>query len=209
MVKLNKTLPLPKNIHIRSYKDWGNGTDVRRLLEDDCYGKCYICEDKPETCSSLTVEHVESKRFSPNRQYDWKNLLLACRVCNEVKGHEYNNVINPCVEDPEAILSFGLRYDNSKVEIASLNTHMKAEDTKQLLELIYNYSQKGKMFILPKLRKEIKKFTFYLDRWDFGDTYLDQYIREDLSRSSPFAAFKRKIVRDSPKYMEQFGDALV
>lgn len=209
MVKLYKTLPLPKHLHIQSHKDWGYGTDVHRLLEDDCFGKCYICENKPKERSSLTVEHVESRDFAPKRVYDWENLLLACERCNTLKDHSYNNIINPSVYDPEELLAFGLTDDLRQVDITCLSTCLKAKETKQLLEVVYNDKRRNDVRLLSKLLHEIQVFNYYLECWQDGEEAFGLYIREALNRSSEFAAFKRKIVRDDPQLMEQFGDALV
>lgn len=59
------------------------------------------------------------------------------------------------------------------------------------------------------LKKEIHYFQRYIDtfRTERKPGFADE-IREELSRSSMFAAFKRKIVSDDPELSVIFADAL-
>jgi hypothetical protein len=202
MVKLTKTKPLPIGVSIESRSDWGYGTPVRALLESDCHGKCYICEDKPKNTASLTVEHVVSRHSNPSLEYDWDNLLLACFFCNNsVKGHDFNGIINPSAEDPEEALSFGLSRDTRRVELTCLCADAKAAETKSLLDKAYLLNIKA----FQKMIGDIRQFNYYINSWKAGDTSVTDYIRESVSRASAFSAFKRKIVRDDPQLRSQFA----
>lgn len=58
-------------------------------LEDRLGKYCCYCEQRLPT--SLEVEHVSPKSSDPDRETDWENFLLACKICNTVKGSQETN----------------------------------------------------------------------------------------------------------------------
>jgi hypothetical protein len=202
MVKLNKTKPL---LHqIQSHEDWGHHTPIREILESDCMGKCYICEDKPKDSSTLTVDHVISRQYNSAFAYDWNNLLLACHRCNHgVKGSKYNNIINPTLIDPESAIDFGMTYDRRDVAIKANVSDEATLETIQLLDEVYKNSM-----LTRKLSASIQNLIRYIPNAISGEDWAIDYIRNEIKRSSEFAAFKRKIVRDDKNLNRQFADIL-
>ncbi|MDR0949424.1 MAG: HNH endonuclease [Lachnospiraceae bacterium] len=201
MVKLNKTPLLDK---IKSHEDWRQHTPIRALLEKDCMGKCYICEEKPKDVSTLTVDHVVSRQYNAALTYNWDNLLLACHHCNQnVKGGKYNKIINPTVIDPECLFDFGMTYDLRNVDIETNASDEEVLETKQLLDEVY----KNPM-LTQKLSASIKKLIRFMPNAISGEDWALDYIRNEINRSSKFAAFKRKIIRDDPNLSEQLAEAL-
>jgi hypothetical protein len=202
MVKLNKTTPLPHSIN--SSKDWSYGTPIRAVLENDCHGKCYICEVKPKNTAELTVDHVVSRQHNAAFEFEWDNLLLACPHCNhDVKGSKYNGIINPTVTDPEAVLSFGVTYDFRHIEIVALSDDTSVLETKQLLTETYKDGM-----LAGKLTGILRKIVRYMPHAISGEDWAVDYIRNEIDRSSEFAAFKRKIVRDDGDLRERFADMI-
>jgi hypothetical protein len=192
MVRLPKT-KLPENVKIKSREDWSYGSAVRALLEADCYGKCYICEDKPKNPAELTVDHVIPQNSRPDLVYEWSNLLLACSFCNNnVKGHKYDNIINPALEDPEEALRFGLSDNFDEIVVTCVRTDERTVQTKQLLENVYRKNDK----VLQKLQLELKEFMFYIDLYKSGNRWALDYIRDNNSKETAFAAFKRQFIRE-------------
>jgi 5-methylcytosine-specific restriction endonuclease McrA len=64
---------------------------VLQLLSKDFHNKCYLCEDKDIT--SINIEHFVPKSLGKDFKFDWKNLLFACRHCNEIKSNDYNTIV--------------------------------------------------------------------------------------------------------------------
>jgi hypothetical protein len=166
-------------------------------------GKCYICEKKPTDSSTLTVDHVISRQYNSALAYDWDNLLLACPHCNHnVKGSKYNNMINPTLIDPESVIDFGMTYDQRDVVIkANVNDEATLE-TKKLLEEVYKNSM-----VTRKLSSSIHDFMQYIKKAVSGEDWALDYIRNEIQRSSEFAAFKRRIIRDDPDLSKQLAEA--
>lgn len=54
------------------------------------FGKyCSYCEEKLNV--GLEVEHVSPKDLDQDRELDWENFLLACKICNTIKGKKPTN----------------------------------------------------------------------------------------------------------------------
>jgi uncharacterized protein (TIGR02646 family) len=58
---------------------------VRESLDGAHRAKCCYCE----SIVSLDVEHFRPKNHYYWLAYEWSNLLLACRKCNELKGTKF------------------------------------------------------------------------------------------------------------------------
>lgn len=113
---------------------------VKNALIKAQHGKCFLCESKITHISYSDVEHFRPKGgFRQNNEeaiktpgyywlaYDWKNLFLACQLCNQLfkknlfplenpqdraTSHERDLsrekplFINPETENPEEFISF-------------------------------------------------------------------------------------------------------
>ena len=219
MVKLSKSI-LPEGIRIKSKNDYQTGPVFQTLCED-CYGKCYICEHIP---IPPVVEHIIAHKRNRDLKLDWNNLLLACSYCNTVKNkREFDEgIINPVEIDPEDLILFELSYDDFGLENVVIRHKCDSEDksladkTVKLLNLVYNNKSKrdnqkvSSANLRDMLSREISSFYTLVDNYkaerNFGDY---QVVIEEISRSSEFAAFKRKIVRDDPELSKVFADSLV
>jgi hypothetical protein len=150
------------------------------------------------------VDHVVSRQHNSAFEFEWDNLLLACPHCNhDVKGSKYNGIINPTATDPEAVLSFGITYDERDVEITALSSDEAVLVTKQLLDETY----KDRMLV-RKITGVLREIVRYIPNAISGEDWAVDYIRNEISRSSEFAAFKRKIVRDDGGLRERFADVM-
>ena len=88
--------------------------------------------------------------------------------------------------------------------------------TVKLLGLVYNGSSSNmneiecsnlrNSHLMPNIRLFYQYIRNYREEPDLG---YDNMIRKEIDRSSMFAAFKRKIVRDDPDLSVKFADALV
>jgi uncharacterized protein (TIGR02646 family) len=210
MVKLPKTA-LAAGATIKSRDDWRVGTPVHSQLDRECYSKCYICEDKPKF-EQLTVDHIKPRQTHPALEFVWENLLLACSHCNGVKDSGYGNIINPTERDPESEIDFTLDTVINRVSITATGANPAVSDTVALLNAVYNgdNADQGHKLDCAKLRgkllAEIRNFELYLAHSDDSD--YRTIIIENICRSSPFAAFKRRIVREDCDLCARFGECL-
>ncbi len=72
------------------------------------FGICGYCEQE---CRG-EVEHFRPKNRFPERVYEWENWVLACYVCNNMKGGKWpaGGYVDPCAKSrnarPEAYFAF-------------------------------------------------------------------------------------------------------
>jgi uncharacterized protein (TIGR02646 family) len=216
MVKIDKS-PLPAGVNISSERDY-RSDPVISILNDDCRGKCYICEIKAPT--SLNVEHRVPHKGNLKLKYDWNNLFMSCDHCNRVKSDKYEGIIDPSKVDPEKFISLSLVTGDLRPEI---NVDMIADlagvaETIALLEQTYcANSPAARRLECGNLRalvmKEMSDFHNVLENYRREPNLeikegLRGIIADNISRSSSFAAFKRKIVRDDSNLSKDFMEDL-
>lgn len=212
MIRLHKS-PSPST-EIKSVSDYRKG-EVIWTLAKDCHNKCYICEDKPTT---INVEHIVPHRSDPNLKFDWNNLFIACGHCNNIKLAKYDDIIDPTKCDPEEHITLSVEITSDftdKVVVESLTNDASVLITVELLGLVYNGGSTDiknieclnlrNSHIMPNIRLFYQYIRGYREEPDLG---YDILIRKEIERSSIFAAFKRKIVRDDPELSIAFSDVL-
>ena len=218
MVKLSKSM-LPEGTIINNKNDYQTGT-VFQTLYEDCYGKCYICEHKP---IPPVVEHLIAHKGNRDLMLNWSNMLLACSYCNTVKNkREFDEgIINPVEIDPEDYILFELSFDEFKESVVIRHKcdsadKLLANKTVKLLNMVYNNASKrdgqkvSSATLQVILTREMINFYIVVENYKAErDSGNYQIIIEEISRSSEFAAFKRKIVRDDPELSKVFADSLV
>jgi hypothetical protein len=213
MVRLTKR-PLPPNVTIESEQDYRKG-EVLRILAEDCHDKCYICEDKPTT---INVEHIVPHRSDPTLKFDWNNLFIACGHCNNIKLAKYDEILDPTKCDPEEQIALSVEITNDlieQVQVTVLREDRCTLQTAELLGFVYNggstdikereCSNLRNSHLMPNLRLFYQYIKNYREEPDLG---YGEKITQEIDRSSAFAAFKRKIVRDDPDLSKKFADAL-
>ena len=213
MVRLTKS-PLPPDITISSEQDYRKGEVIDTLIKD-CHGKCYLCEEKPTT---INVEHITPHRNDSNLKYDWNNLFIACGHCNNIKHVKYDEIINPVKRDPEEHIALSAVITEElmdHVQIETLTSDEITINTAKLLNLIYNGESTSikrhecanlrNEHLMPILRRFYQYICGYRNEPDLGFADL---IKKEIDRSSAFAAFKRKIIRDDPELSRIFSASL-
>ena len=214
MVRLNKTA-LPPNVNITSDCSYQKGKALDILVED-CYCKCYICEDKP---TKINVEHIIPHRSDPSLKYNWDNLFIACGNCNGIKGTHYDNILDPIKCDPEECIDLSINTTNNfvaTVDICAKQNDSATMQTVELLQKVYNGIDVTKMqkvecanllkeHLLPNIRLFMQYILNYKEEPKDGNDIL---ISKELHRSSIYSAFKRKIVRDDPELSAKFAETL-
>jgi hypothetical protein len=217
VIKLSKSR-LPNDVSIKNENDYRNDP-VFSLLVMDCYNKCYICEIKNLT--SINVEHRKAHNGNPILKYDWHNLFLSCPHCNNIKSQSHLTALDCTQIDPESYIALSLKIEENfktAVDVKKLGEEQDIDDTVQLLDYVYNGTTVMKKLESENLRNliEMEMTGFYstMSRYQSEtDNNLKQTFRNQIvqaiSRESRFAAFKRKIVRDTPELYGEFSKELM
>ncbi len=211
MVKLTKRPAPPQPITTEN--DYRSNPNFAALAED-CFNKCYICECKS---SSLNVEHRIPHKGNSLLKYDWQNLYVSCGHCNNIKLDKFDNILDPSACDPENYIALSLTADSlmEKVVVEALMNDNSTVQTADLLEKVYNGGTTAiKEIECANLRNAVSdciaKFLQYIkDYRDEPDIGYDKIIEKEISRSSEFAAFKRKIIRDDAELSVIFAASLI
>lgn len=191
-----------------------NTPEVNAALREMFHGKCYICENKQIT--SYQIEHLIPHRGNAELKYDWNNLFLSCAHCNNTKLGKYEPIIDCTKENVEELIAFRKKgYFGTEEELIFdiLDSRIEVENTVKLLqEVYYGHTPQKKMeaVILRRcLRKEISEFKEYVREYQEAEDEekedLKILLKKELGDSSPFAAFKRWLIRDNREvYPELF-----
>ena len=202
-------------ISLSNQKSYSN-EDVISQLNNDFHGKCYICEQK-ESITTYHVEHFISHRGDVFLQYDWNNLFLSCGHCNSVKtARQFDDILN-CSDETHQVEKAIRHYCNPfPKEVAIFEVKIsseKADNTCDLLSKTFNGEHTGfKKLESANLRalllKEIKDFSDVIESFE-EDEHEKEYYKNKLIKhlrsDSSFTAFKRWIIRDNVKLMEEFA----
>ncbi len=192
-----------------------NTPEVNAALKELFHGKCYICENKQIT--SYQIEHLISHRGNADLKYDWNNLFLACAHCNNTKLNNYEPILDCTKENVETLIAFrrtGYFGTDEKLLFVKLDDRIEVENTIKLLqEVYYGTTPQKKMeatILRRTLRKELSAFKEYVREYQEAEDEekedLKYLIQQQLRDSSPFAAFKRWLIRDNQEaYAELFA----
>ena len=187
--------------------------DVVEKLEEDFHGKCYLCETDQ---FSVNVEHFTPHEGNKSLKFNWNNLFFGCEHCNNLKGNTI--ILDPT--DPEVDVEAKLHYSSAffpehEVSITPRDTDDVTLRTADLLDKIYNGTTTIKTMGAAKLKqyliREMIRFQTLLLNYEmnrFNDIKREQIaedIKAELHESSKLTAFKRQIVKDTPKYRKEFG----
>ena len=183
-----------------------NTPEVNAALKEMFHGKCYICENKQIT--SYQIEHLIPHHGNIELKYDWNNFFLACAHCNNIKLDKFDPIIDCTKENVEERIAFrkeGYFGRDEKLIFEKLDLKIETQNTVKLLQEVYYGSTPQKKMeakILRKiLRKELSEFKEYVREYreaeDEERDDLKYLLWKQLSDSSPFAAFKRWLIRDN------------
>lgn len=183
-----------------------NTEEVNIALREMFYGKCYICENKEIT--SYQIEHLFPHRGDKELKYDWNNLFLACAHCNNTKRDKYEPIIDCTKENVEELIAFrkkGYFGTDEELVFEKLDNRKETINTEKLLrEVYYGSTPQKKMeakILRRTLRKELSKFKEYVREYQEAEDEekedLKCLLRRQLGSGSPFAAFKRWLIRDN------------
>ncbi|MCM1234622.1 MAG: HNH endonuclease [Ruminococcus flavefaciens] len=183
-----------------------NTIEVNEALREMFHGKCYICENKQIT--SYQIEHLIPHHGDIELKYDWNNLFLACAHCNNIKLDRFDPIIDCTKENVEELIAFrkeGYFGTDEKLVFELLDSRIETKNTVKLLQEVYYGStpqKKMEATILRRiLRKELSEFKEYVREYKeaTGEEKEDLQclLQQQLRDGSPFAAFKRWLIRDN------------
>jgi uncharacterized protein (TIGR02646 family) len=214
MVKINRS-PLPSGQTITRESDYRTGP-LYELLKNDFNEKCYICEDKAAK-HGIEIDHLKAHHGDNLRKYDWNNLFFSCHHCNRLKNDDFDTIIDCTRDDPEDYFNLAINTDTfikTEVTITKIKDSPHIDETIRLLDRVYNGEAKPIMRdecieLRKDIRENMRKFsdllTCYAHETDDGiKSAFAALILVDIDRKSPFAAFKRSIVRNDSALLLEF-----
>lgn len=83
--------------------------EVKAAIIEETHGKCAYCESKLRHIHHGDVEHIYPKSLDETQRFRWRNLTLACEICNQNKSNkdpETEHIIDPYEIDPEQHIIF-------------------------------------------------------------------------------------------------------
>ena len=216
MIRIDRMIEAPKVLEEEKNKPNGtyNKPEVLDALKIVFNRKCYICENKNVT--SYNIEHLRPhKNINKDLKFGWGNLFLACAHCNNIKSDNYENILDCTKVDVDELIAFrkigNFSWEES-IEIKALQHSNEIDETVALLQNVYNGTTEMKKLecfaIKKELREEIAKFIDVINEYKESDGQdkedAKDLIKKYLKSNSPFAAFKRWIVRDNRDNLGEF-----
>ncbi|MFT4637147.1 MAG: hypothetical protein ACI8T1_000456 [Verrucomicrobiales bacterium] len=190
-------------------------------LRSDFHGKCYIFENTENT--TLNVEHRIPHEGDSDLKFDWTNLYWACGHCNNIKGNRFQPMLD-CTDPHVDILShieyIPIRFPREHPTFKTLKESAEATNTVNFLNAVFNGTTILKSMEADSLRRillrEIKDFQDELIQYYEGENKIGvqeramvrSRIERHLEAASPFAAFKRCIIRGNPALADDFPDCV-
>lgn len=216
MIRVYRNLKAPKVLEEEKDKPKGsyNKQEVLDALKIVFNKKCYICENKNIT--SYNIEHLKPHKDKDlNLKFNWENLFLSCAHCNNIKLGNYENILDCTQIDVDELIAFRKKGNFSwdeNIEIIALKHNEEIDETVELLQKVYNGTTEMKKLecsnIIKELRNEITKFIDAINDYkeSNGEDKKDakNLINRHLKSNSPFAAFKRWIIRDNSDNLCEF-----
>lgn len=189
-----------------------NTPEVNAALQEMFHGKCYLCENRD--VNSYQIEHMYPHRGNVDLKYDWNNLFLVCAHCNNTKLDHYHLILDCTKENIEELIAFRKKgYFGTEEELVFEPIVMREEtmNTQKLLrEIHYGSTPQKKMeakILRKTLRKELSEFKEYVREYQEAEDEekedLECLLKQQLKDSSPFAAFKRWLIRDNKEIFSE------
>lgn len=232
MIKIERTPTPPRSLADEKAKPNSEnyrGKDVVRLLRTNFHQKCYICGLKPVT--DMEVEHLRPHHGGKDRDrmFDWHNLFLSCRHCNNIKNRKIyeQNVVDCCVQDPELLVEQRIEYRiedptlpeddwnfETHVYVSGRNASDEATVTAALIQDCferreYGIRESGSEVRSEMLMRHMKCLQDALEEYSAQGQSEElkaerlSVLRGMLSRTYKFAGFARTYVRN---HLDQYPE---
>lgn len=194
-----------------------NTEEVNAALSEIFHGKCYICEGKDIT--SCQIEHLIPHRQNEELKYDWNNLFWSCAHCNNIKLAKYEPILDCTKIDVDEVIAFrktGYFGMEERLVFEPLREGEEINNTIQLLQDAYYGTTSQKTIeakvIRKHLRKELCEFKESVREFQEaeGEDKEDALwlIKRKLKANSPFAAFKRWLIKDNKEFYVDLIESL-
>jgi len=140
---------------------------IREGLLPMAHGKCFFCESILNRSSYCEIEHFLPKSTFPESAFDWQNLQISCRICNNSKSATpgVSTPIRPDLEEVENY--FWLNFEGEIEPHPNLNSIdiLRAQHTIK----IYKLNRSALCEIRLELRSQVGR---WIDRAQNGNDLL-------------------------------------
>jgi len=172
-----------------------NHPQVKDALIKMFHGKCAYCESKIRTVAYGDIEHFFPKSLYPDLTFIWKNLLLACSICNNAthKGTKFSldDQENPLLIDP----TDGITDPNRHLEfvwddVAKLASVYGRDERGITVENIFDLNGKrGRTELIAARSKSIKRLLALLTLAKKGNQEALSLLKEACQPEEKYRAF--------------------
>lgn len=167
--------PITKSRFTPSLYIYNPYSDAKDELIEAIGGYCSYCE-RPGYSSALDVEHIRDKYTHPNRQYLWRNFLIACKNCNPVKSTKsILNMYFPTVHNTFEIFNYD-QLGQVTVNNSLLTTQADKDRAQRLIELVGLDRRPGHL----QFSKKDKRWSDRKDAYFLAEKYLPKYKSGDV-----------------------------
>nr|WP_081648471.1 hypothetical protein [Pseudomonas sp. P818] len=216
----NVSRPATAPVSLAKLKKYDSG-DVYQAICDIFYNKCYLCETKEP--HDINVEHFRAHMGDEILKYDWNNLYFACSRCNNIKGDNYNNLLDCCNPQDNVLRAIKhlpptTPYAKTVQIVINLDSE-SAKTTKDLLDKIYNSEHTiNKKVSGAYLRKKI------FDQYNLLLTQINSYyspiatqeekntaierIKLLINKDQPYSAFMSWCILEDEKLSQLLGETI-
>lgn len=150
------------------YNPWG---DAKPELIDEIGDYCSYCEKQLDE-SSLAIEHIYHKNQYTTQQFHWNNFLLACPICNSIKGIKDVVTRNPFLPHLDNLLCFIEILYGGVISIKTGVTGTDLARTQSFIELIGLDRTIGH----PSYSNKDDRWDYRLAAYDLAERQLQKYI---------------------------------
>ena len=188
--------------------------EILRSLGIVFHNKCYLCEIQSLNPQDFEVDHFTTRNERNDLSLQWENLYLICENCNRIKPRKTpeGGYLDPCnsSDNVEREIEYILNqkeYDNPIFVCKNRSANRRTTNTVNLLMRVHHGHNSETSFTTASLRNVILKQASNLlteivnhqKAREEGNHHREQeslaYIREYLSRYSPFTMLMRVIGR--------------
>jgi len=162
------------------------------------FGICGYCEQE---CKG-EVDHFRPKSRFPERVYEWENWVLACHVCNNMKGGKWpaGGYVDPCAKSRNARPEAYFDFDTTTGEIlpmTNLSAGRRRKADRMIADLRLNEYHR-----LQERVWWLSVVSGALDDWDANDPRARRFVKLVVSREARLSTITRTWLKEQG-YMDE------
>lgn len=156
------------------------------------FGICGYCEQE---CKG-EVDHFRPKSRFPERVYEWENWVLACHVCNNMKGGKWpaGGYVDPCAKSRNARPEAYFDFDTTTGEILPTG-NLSAARRRKAEQMIADLSLNAYHHLKERL-SWIDVLSRVLDDQDTNDPRARRFVKLVASRERSFSTITRTWLKE-------------